>query len=464
MVHSFKINGTYLVLDSNSGAVSEIDAMTYDLLKALEGAVPQEGEMPAALKEALSGYDAAELEEAYRELLELKAQNILFAKDPYDELPLMPKSKSLIKAMCLHIAHDCNLRCKYCFAETGSYEGPRGLMSAEVGKAAIDYLIDCSGHRKNLEVDFFGGEPLLNFDVVKEIVRYARSREEESGKNFRFTITTNGLLLTPDKKEFINKEMVNIVLSIDGRKEVNDKMRVRIDGTGSYDSIVDRFMDMAESRGQDNYYVRGTFTRENLDFKEDVLHLADLGFKQISVEPVVADPAAPYMLREEDLPFLYAQYEELAAEYVKRKREGKGFSFFHFMVDLTGGPCILKRLWGCGAGHEYVAVAPGGDIYPCHQFVGDESMIMGNVKEPGINEEISQTFLNSNVYTKPACKNCFAKFYCSGGCPANAVQYGGGINNPLPLSCALMKKRLECAIYCTVMKMQDEDKKKKERV
>ncbi len=457
MVHSFSMNGTQIVMDSNSGAVSIIDEMTYDLLQAL-GEKEPEGALPQEIADKLSGYKKEDLEEVWAELISLKEEGILYAEDPYAEIAkARPNRDSVVKAMCLHIAHDCNLRCKYCFAETGSYEGPRGMMSLEVGKQAIDYLIKASGHRKNLEIDFFGGEPLMNFDVVKGIVEYARSIEKEHGKNFRFTITTNGILLDEAKKEYINKEMGNIVLSIDGRKCVNDEMRIRVDGTGSYDAIVPRFQDMAESRNQDNYYVRGTFTRKNLDFKEDVLHLADLGFKQISVEPVVASADTDYMFREEDLPVLFQQYEELAAEYVKRKKEGNGFQFFHFMVDLTGGPCILKRLSGCGAGHEYVAVSPDGDIYPCHQFVGNEEMKLGNVKEQGLKQEISDMFRDSNIYTKPTCQNCFAKFYCSGGCPANAVQYGGGINEPLKMSCDLMRKRLECAVYCTAMQMEAEE-------
>lgn len=451
------MNGTQIVMDSNSGAVSIIDKMTFDLLQALGDQAP-EGSLPQNVIDKLPGYKKEELEEVWQELLSLKEEGILYAEDPYAEIAKnRPNRDSVVKAMCLHVAHDCNLRCKYCFAETGSYEGPRGLMSLEVGKNAIDYLIKASGHRKNLEVDFFGGEPLLNFEVVKGIVSYARSIEKDHDKNFRFTITTNGLLLDEAKKEYINKEMGNIVLSIDGRKCVNDAMRIRVDGSGSYDAIVPRFQDMAESRNQDNYYVRGTFTRKNLDFKEDVLHLADLGFKQISVEPVVASADTDYMFREEDLPVLFRQYEELAAEYVKRKKEGNGFQFFHFMVDLTGGPCILKRLSGCGAGHEYVAVSPDGDIYPCHQFVGNEEMKLGNVKEQGLKQEISNMFRDSNIYTKPACQNCFAKFYCSGGCPANAVQYGGGINEPLTMSCDLMRKRLECAVYCTAMQMEAEE-------
>ncbi|MBE7048382.1 MAG: thioether cross-link-forming SCIFF peptide maturase [Ruminococcaceae bacterium] len=457
MVHSFEINGTKIVVDSNSGAVSVIDDIIFDLLQAMEGRAPRDGALPTDLADALTEYSIRDLEEAWQELWELKQEGVLFASDPYVEIGAHTRQDSVVKAMCLHVAHDCNLRCRYCFAETGSYEGPRGLMSAEVGCQAIDYLIEASGQRRNLEVDFFGGEPLLNFDVVKEIVAYARSKERLYNKNFRFTITTNGLLLDDEKKEFINKEMGNIVLSIDGRKEVNDAMRCRVDGTGSYDTIINKFLDMAESRNQDNYYVRGTFTRYNLDFAADVLHLADLGFKQISVEPVVSSPEADYMLREEDLPVLYEQYEILAAEYVRRKQEGRGFNFFHFMVDLTGGPCILKRLSGCGAGHEYVAVSPDGDIYPCHQFVGDASKKLGHVSGPGLNAEISQEFRNSNVYTKPACQNCFAKFYCSGGCPANAVQYGGGINEPLSLSCDLMRKRMECALYCAVMTGENQE-------
>ena len=452
MVHSFEINGTKIVVDSNSGAVSKLDDISFAILQAIGDITPQSADLPEDIAKKLADFPAGEVAEAWAELYELVKEGVLFAEDPYAEIAAAkPLNQSVIKAMCLHIAHDCNLRCRYCFADTGSYEGPRGLMSAEVGRASIDYLIKASGHRKNLEVDYFGGEPLLNFEVVKEIVRYARSREAECGKNFRFTITTNGLLLTEDKKEFINKEMVNIVLSIDGRKEVNDKMRYRVDGSGCYDTIINKFVDMAESRDQDNYYVRGTFTRYNLDFSEDVLHLADKGFKQISVEPVVSSPELDYMLREEDLPVLFEQYEKLAAEYVKRKKEGNGFNFFHFMVDLSGGPCILKRLTGCGAGHEYVAVSPDGDIYPCHQFVGDEEKKLGTVFTEDFRTDISQFFRDSNVYTKPAYQNCFAKFYCSGGCPANAIQYGGGINEPLHLSCELMRKRLECALYCSVM-------------
>ncbi|MBQ3226581.1 MAG: thioether cross-link-forming SCIFF peptide maturase [Clostridia bacterium] len=450
MIHQFTIDGTNIVLDVYSGAVHEVDDMTKELIEAL-GTRPTEEEIPAEILDELSKkYPAEELKEAYADILELCGEEMLFTEDPYREYAKNWHKNSVVKAMCLHIAHDCNLRCKYCFAGTGSYEGQRSLMPLEVGKQAIDFVIKNSGNRRNIEIDFFGGEPLLNFDVVKGIVSYAREEEKKYGKNFRFTITTNGILLDEDKKKYINEHMVNIVLSLDGRKEVNDYMRTRIDGSGTYDSIVGKFQDMAESRGQDNYYVRGTFTRKNLDFAEDVLHFADLGFKQVSVEPVVAAQTEDYALRPEDLDTIYAEYEKLAIEYVKRRKEGKGFNFFHFMIDLEGGPCVAKRLSGCGSGHEYVAVAPNGDIYPCHQFVGDEKMKMGNVKEDGLNEEIKHMFESSNVYTKPACENCFAKFYCSGGCPANAYQYCGDINTPLEMSCHLQRKRVECALYCAV--------------
>lgn len=450
MVHQFTIDDTNIALDVYSGAVHEVDDMTRDLISELSGR-PQSDEIPAGILKKLSEkYPEEELKEAYADILELCREELLFTDDMYAEYAENWHKNSVVKAMCLHIAHDCNLRCKYCFAGTGSYEGHRSLMSLEVGKKAIDFVIQNSGNRRNIEIDFFGGEPLLNFDVVKGIVAYAREEEKKHNKNFRFTITTNGILLDEEKKKYINENMVNIVLSLDGRKEVNDRMRQRVDGTGSYDSIVGKFQDIAESRGQDNYYVRGTFTRYNLDFAQDVLHFADLGFKQVSVEPVVAEQTEDYALREEDIPTIYREYEKLAVEYVKRRREGKGFNFFHFMIDLEGGPCVAKRLSGCGSGHEYVAVTPDGDIYPCHQFVGDESMKMGNVDEGIVRKDIQKRFEDSNIYTKPACRDCFAKFYCSGGCPANAYKYCGDINKPLELTCKLQRKRVECALYCAV--------------
>jgi uncharacterized protein len=354
----------------------------------------------------------------------------------------------VVKALCLHIAHDCNLACKYCFAEEGEYHGgKRELMPYETGKAALDFLIENSGSRHNLEVDFFGGEPLLNWQVVKDLVAYGRSREEETGKHFRFTLTTNGVLLTDEIMEFANREMDNIVLSIDGRKEVHDRMRPFRGGAGgSYDRIVPKFQRVAESRGQERYYVRGTFTRYNCDFAEDVLHLADLGFKQISVEPVVAKETDDYAFRQEDLPQLLEEYDKLAAEMAKRAGTDSDFNFFHFMIDLEGGPCVYKRLSGCGSGTEYLAVTPTGDLYPCHQFVGDTDFRLGDVWKGIDRTDIVTDFKGANVYSRPACRECFAKYYCSGGCAANAYNFTGDIRGNYALGCELQKKRIECAI------------------
>ncbi|MDE5598667.1 MAG: thioether cross-link-forming SCIFF peptide maturase, partial [Lachnospiraceae bacterium] len=381
------------------------------------------------------------------DMLELQDAGMLFTEDIYENyLADFANRETVVKALCLHIAHDCNLACQYCFAEEGEYHGRRALMSFEVGKKALDFLVANSGNRVNLEVDFFGGEPLLNWDVVKQLVEYGRSIEKEHHKKFRFTLTTNGILLNDDILEFANREMGNIVLSIDGRKEVNDKMRPHRGGQGSYDEIVPKFQKTAESRNQMNYYVRGTFTHYNKDFAEDVKHLADLGFKQISVEPVVAKENEDYALREEDIPALLAEYDKLALEYIKRKKEGKAFQFFHFMIDLEGGPCVAKRLSGCGSGNEYLAVTPWGDFYPCHQFVGNEEFLMGNVDDGITRTDIRDTFKNCNVYTKEKCKNCFAKFYCSGGCAANSYQFHGNIHDVYDLGCQLQRKRIECAI------------------
>ncbi|MCM1264307.1 MAG: thioether cross-link-forming SCIFF peptide maturase, partial [Butyrivibrio sp.] len=368
----------------------------------------------------------------------------------------MGKRETVVKALCLHIAHDCNLTCKYCFAKEGEYHGKRALMSFEVGKKALDFLVANSGNRVNLEVDFFGGEPLLNWNVVKELVEYGRSIEKEHNKKFRFTLTTNGILLNDEILEFANKEMGNIVLSIDGRKEVNDMMRPHRGGQGSYDEIVPKFKHVADSRNQMNYYVRGTYTRNNLDFSEDVKHLADLGFEQISVEPVVAKPEDDYSLREEDVPKLLEEYDKLALEYLKRKKEGKGFNFFHFMIDLEGGPCVAKRLSGCGSGDEYLAVTPWGDLYPCHQFVGNEDFLMGNVDEGITRPDIRDSFKNCNVYTKEKCRDCFAKFYCSGGCAANSYQFHGNINDAYDIGCKLQRKRVECAIMIKAAMAQED--------
>ena len=389
-----------------------------------------------------------ELEEAYDEITSLKEEGSLFTKDEYEGRVIdYTKRPTVVKALCLHIAHACNLSCKYCFAEEGLYHGKKAeLMPYEVGKQALDFLVANSGNRRNLEVDFFGGEPLLNFDVVKQLVAYGRELEKTHDKHFRFTLTTNGVLLNDEIMEFANREMDNVVLSIDGRKEIHDMMRPFQRGDGSYDIILPKFKKFADSRGQQKYYARGTFTHNNLDFSEDVLHLADLGFKQISVEPVVAQSTDDYALQEEDLPKLFEEYDKLAAEMVKRHGTDKDFTFFHFMIDLEGGPCVYKRLSGCGSGTEYMAVTPSGELYPCHQFVGTEGFKMGDVWTGITNTEMQTQFKGCNVYSRPACKDCFAKFYCSGGCAANAYNFTGDIRGNYALGCELHKKRIECAI------------------
>lgn len=447
MIHYYQLLGKNIVLDVFSGAVHVLDDTAYDVVAYFGQDFINSDTCPEELLSALAGkYTKDEICGAYDEIRGLADADLLYTTDIYEEYAKNIEKRSVVKAMCLHIAHDCNLRCKYCFADTGSFHHDRSMMSAEVGKKAIDFVIQNSGKRKNIEIDYFGGEPLMNFGVVKEITEYAKEQGAKHGKNFRFTITTNGLLLDEAKKAYINENMSNIVLSIDGTKEVNDRVRVRVDGSGSYDSIVPKFQDIAQSRGQDNYYVRGTFTAYNLDFAKDVLHLADLGFEQTSVEPVVAPYEEPYALREEHLPKIYEEYEKLAEEYVARRKNGKPFNFFHFMIDLSQGPCVIKRMSGCGSGHEYVAVTPDGDIYPCHQFVGNEDFKMGSVLDGSFDDTIKATFQSSNVYTKDACKDCFAKFYCSGGCPANAYNFNKDINKPYKLACDMERKRVECAL------------------
>ena len=444
MIHKYSLNGFNVVLDTNSGAVHLFDDAPFDMLDYLNDDVPDQA--PQEMLDALSGkYDKKTIEEAYGELRELYRLGQLFSSDEYEKFAGMMKDAPL-KSMCLNIAHDCNLRCEYCFAAKGDFGRGRMLMPFEVGRKAIDFLIEKSEGRHNLEVDFFGGEPLMNFDVVKQIVAYARGIEKEHNKNFRFTITTNGILLTDDKIDYINKEMSNCVLSIDGRKTVNDLLRVRVDGSGSYDAIVPKFQKLVASRGDKDYYARGTFTKHNLDFTEDVLHMADLGFEQISVEPVVSDEKLDYSIKEEDLPRVFEEYDRLSKVIIERRKAGKGFNFFHFMIDLNQGPCAIKRLRGCSCGNEYIAVTPEGDIFPCHQFVGDDSFKMGNVLDGTFDESIKHTFALANIYSKPECKNCWAKFYCSGGCNANNQQYEGDIHKAHKISCDLEKKRLECAI------------------
>ncbi|HCI19035.1 MAG TPA: thioether cross-link-forming SCIFF peptide maturase [Lachnospiraceae bacterium] len=450
MIHCYQSNGYSIVMDVNSGAVHVVDDLVYQLVPLLEPLVKEKkdkGEILDFVKAQQLPYTEEETAEAVEEILLLAQEGQLYTEDIYENyIDSFKNRETVVKALCLHIAHDCNLACRYCFAEEGEYHGRRAIMSYEVGKKALDFLVANSGNRTNLEVDFFGGEPLMNWEVVKQLVAYGRSLEEEHHKKFRFTITTNGVLLNDEILEFVNKEMGNMVLSIDGRKEVHDRMRPHRGGQGSYDEIVPKFKKAAESRGQMNYYVRGTYTHYNTDFAKDVLHLADLGFKQISVEPVVAPETEDYAIREEDLPQLLAQYDELAEEMIKRRKEGNGFNFFHFMIDLEGGPCVAKRLSGCGSGTEYLAVTPWGDLYPCHQFVGNEDFLMGNVDEGVLRTDIRDEFKQCNVYAKEKCKDCFAKFYCSGGCAANSYNFTGNVNGSYDIGCELQRKRIECAI------------------
>ncbi len=455
MIHQYKNHGYNIVLDVYSGSVHVMDDLCYDVVAVLNEqneehtkdtlAAP---ETAALLEEKLGGaYQKEEILEALSDIIELTEAGQLFVKDAFEGMmEVVKEHKTVVKALCLHIAHDCNLACRYCFAEEGEYHGRRALMSYEVGKKALNFLIANSGNRHNLEVDFFGGEPLMNWQVVKDLVAYGREQEKIHDKHFRFTITTNGVLLNDEIQEFVNKEMDNVVLSLDGRKEINDRMRPFRNGKGSYDLIVPKFQKLAESRNQEKYYVRGTFTRNNLDFGEDILHFADLGFKQISIEPVVGDESDPYAIREEDIPAIKEEYDRLAKIMIKKEKAGEGFNFFHFMIDLDGGPCVAKRLSGCGSGTEYLAVTPWGDLYPCHQFVGQEEFLMGNVDEGIVKPEIADEFRNCNVYSKEKCRNCFAKFYCSGGCMANAYHFHGTIHDAYDIGCEMQRKRVECAI------------------
>ena len=462
MIHQFKNNGYNIVMDVNSGSIHVVDDIVYDMISVVEPLYIEgikDAELIKAAVSNLTGtsYPENEVYEAVDEVLELAEAGQLFSPDIYENYVFdFKKRPTVVKALCLHIAHDCNLACKYCFAEEGEYHGRRALMSFEVGKKALDFLVANSGNRVNLEVDFFGGEPLLNWQVVKDLVAYGRSLEEPNNKKFRFTLTTNGVLLDDDILEFANREMANVVLSIDGRKEVHDRMRPFRGGQGSYDLIVPKFQKVAESREQTNYYVRGTFTHFNTEFSKDVLHLADLGFKQISVEPVVAGPEDDYAITEEDLPVIKEEYDKLAKEMIKRRKENRGFNFFHFMIDLEGGPCVAKRLSGCGSGTEYLAVTPWGDFYPCHQFVGNEDFLMGNVDEGIVREDIRDEFKCCNVYAKEKCKKCFAKFYCSGGCAANSYNFHGNINDAYDVGCELQRKRTECAIMLKAAMMDEE--------
>ena len=452
MIHKYKLNGLNIVLDVNSGGVHLVDELTYDLLDNVEP--PFEAECPQKVVDKLSkAYDEQDIRDCYSEIVELYNDKILFSEDDYEKYAQYSVA-SPVKAMCLNIAHDCQLRCKYCFASTGDFGKGRKLMSFETGKHAIDFLLENSGDRPNLELDFFGGEPLMNFKVVKQVVEYARSREKEYNKKFRFTITTNGLLLDDEKIDFINREMSNVVLSIDGRKEVNDFFRVLPNGQGCYDMILPKYQKLVAGRGDKEYYVRGTFTNKNPDFSNDVFALNEAGFDQISIEPVVGDDDI-YALTEKDLPAVFAEYEKLSLRLLENEKNGKKFNFFHFMLDLDQGPCAIKRLRGCGCGNDYVAITPDGDIFPCHQFVGIDEYKMGNIDEGTFNQEMKADFAKAHVYSKPDCRECWAKFYCSGGCNANNYQYMGDIRSAHKISCQLEKKRLECAIMMKAVRMAD---------
>lgn len=450
MIHQYKQCGYNIVLDICSGAVHIVDDIAYDIISLYEN--KEKNEVIAEISEKYGDVPRDEIIECYDQVTELKNSGELFTEDNFEPMAgeLKAKTSGVIKALCLHIAHTCNLNCSYCFASQGKYHGERALMSFEVGKHALDFLIENSGTRRNLEVDFFGGEPLMNFDVVKKLVEYARSIEKEKGKNFRFTLTTNGVLVDDDVIDFANKEMSNVVLSLDGRKEVHDRYRVDYQGRGSYDTIVPKFQKFVKARGGKNYYMRGTFTHANPDFLEDIKTMLNLGFTELSMEPVVAAEGDEAALTEEDKPVVMKQYEELAELMLKRDKEGKPFTFYHYMIDLAGGPCIYKRISGCGSGTEYMAVTPWGDLYPCHQFVGDEKFKLGDIWHGVENKEIQNEFASCNVYARSECRDCWARLYCSGGCAANAYHATGSVKGVYKYGCDLFKKRMECAIAVAV--------------
>ena len=451
MVHLYKLNGYNIVLDIFSGSVHAVDDVAFDAISMYETHTPEEIKKALAEKYKNEGVTLQDLDEVLSDISELKEGGKLFTEDQYADKAFDFKNRHTeIKALCLHVAHTCNLNCTYCFAAQGKYHGERALMSFETGKRALDFLVENSGNRRNLEVDFFGGEPLLNFEVVKQLVAYARSIEDKCGKHFRFTLTTNGVLLDDEVTEFANRECHNVVLSLDGRKEVHDRLRKTINGKGSYDTIVPKFQKFVKARGDKGYYVRGTFTHNNTDFTNDIFHMADLGFTELSMEPVVCAPGEEYALTEEDLPVLFEQYEILAKEMLRREREGRPFTFYHYMLDLTGGPCIYKRISGCGSGTEYLAVTPWGELYPCHQFVGDPKYSMGNIWDGVTNKALQDEFKLCNAYARPDCKDCWAKLYCSGGCAANAYHATGSITGTYHYGCELFKKRIECAIMLKV--------------
>ena len=458
MIHQFKQAGLAIVVDVFSGSIHLVDDVAYDLIALYENSTKEEIVDTLAKKYADEGVSREDIGECYDEITWLKDEGKLFAPDTFSSIStsLKEKTSGVVKALCLHVAHTCNLNCSYCFASQGKYSGDRAIMSEEVGKRALDFLIENSGTRHNLEVDFFGGEPLMNFDVVKNLVAYAREKEKECGKNFRFTLTTNGVLIDDDVIDFANREMSNVVLSLDGRKEIHDKFRVDYAGKGSFDKIVPKFQKLVKARGGKDYYMRGTFTHANPDFVEDIRTMLDLGFNELSMEPVVCAPDDPSALTDADLEVVMAQYEKLAELMLERRKAGNPFTFYHYMIDLSGGPCIYKRVSGCGSGTEYMAVTPWGDLYPCHQFVGDEKFKLGDIYNGVTNVDLQNQFKKCNVYAHPECKDCWAKLYCSGGCAANAYHATGEITGIYESGCKLFRKRMECAIFLEAIKSLDE--------
>ena len=458
MIHQYKLGGYNIVLDVCSGSVHVVDEVAYDMISLFEGSDRETVISAAAEKYAgREGITRRDLEECYDQVAALRDAGQLFTPDTFEPMAgsLKEKTAGVVKALCLHVAHTCNLNCAYCFASQGKYHGERAVMSFEVGKQALDFLITNSGTRRNLEVDFFGGEPLMNFQVVKDLVAYARSIEKEHHKNFRFTLTTNGLLIDEDMIDFANREMSNVVLSLDGRKEIHDRYRVDYAGNGSWERIVPKFQKLVAARGGKNYYMRGTFTHANPDFLQDIEQMLDLGFTELSMEPVVCAPGDPSALTEEDFPVVCQQYEKLAELMLRRDKEGKPFTFYHYMLDLSGGPCIYKRISGCGSGTEYMAVTPWGDLYPCHQFVGDEKFKLGNIWDGVTNTERRAEFAACNVYAHPECRDCWARLYCSGGCAANAYHATGAITGIYEYGCRLFRKRMECAIMVAAARALD---------
>ena len=450
MIHQYKLGGHNIVLDICSGSVHDVDEVAYDLIGLYEGHTKDE--VVAQIAARYPEEDPAEIAECYDEVTALKDAGKLFTPDTYKEMAgeLKSRTSGVVKALCLHVAHTCNLNCSYCFASQGKYHGDRAVMSFEVGKQALDFLVANSGSRHNLEVDFFGGEPLMNFEVVKQLVAYARSIEEAAGKHFRFTLTTNGVLIDEEVIDFCNREMSNVVLSLDGRKEIHDRFRVDMAGRGSFDRIVPKFQQLVQARGGKNYYMRGTFTHANPDFLEDIRIMLDLGFTELSMEPVVCAEGDPSELNDQDIPIVLQQYEELAELMIRRRREGRPFTFYHYMIDLKGGPCVYKRISGCGSGTEYMAVTPWGDLYPCHQFVGEEKFLLGNIWDGVTNTQVREEFASCNVYAREECHDCWARLYCSGGCAANAYHATGSVKGVYKKGCELFRKRMECAIMAAV--------------